>query len=385
MIPDWLYVSQLNGHSGTTIITISAIENTSTNELNTALVVNNGQFKNVRIMQLSGSGESSGETYYKGQYLTFTILSSGYINWYRSSSSVYRTIEYSTDDGNTWNSITSSTAGTKINVSTGDIVKVRGNNEHYGIREGELNGTYGSFSGSTAGFKVSGNIMSLVNNTGFTSADTITKSYAFSYLFSNCTGLTDASNLQLSATGLTPCCYSYLFQGCTNLTKVPKLRAKDLTAGEFADDGGWSKGWSCYEKMFQGCTSLTTAPSLPAMTLSIGCYNAMFYGCSNLTVPPMLPAVNLANACYAWMFGNCTSLITAPVLPATILEENCYEYLFDGCSSLNYIRCYANDISAEFCTSVWTRNVASSGIFVNAGGASWTSGTSGIPEGWTVQ
>ena len=60
--------------------------------------------------------------------------------------------------------------------------------------------------------------------------------------------------------------------------------------------------------------------------------------------------------------------------------------MFSGCSSLNYIKCLATDISATDCTGNWVSGVASTGTFVkNASMTSWTEGTSGIPNGWTVQ
>ena len=85
------------------------------------------------------------------------------------------------------------------------------------------------------------------------------------------------------------------------------------------------------------------------------------------------------------MFRGCTSLITAPALPATTLVDICYIAMFDGCTSLDNIKCLATDISANNCTGNWVDGVASTGTFVkNASMNEWTTGTSGIPEGWTV-
>ena len=112
--------------------------------------------------------------------------------------------------------------------------------------------------------------------------------------------------------------------------------------------------------MFRSCTSLATAPALPAMTLAESCYRDMFYNCSSLTV--------------------------APELPATTLVNDCYHNMFQYCTKLNYIKCLATDISASYCTSYWVEYVASTGTFVkNPNMTSWTTGTGGIPAGWTVQ
>ena len=86
------------------------------------------------------------------------------------------------------------------------------------------------------------------------------------------------------------------------------------------------------------------------------------------------------------MFNDCTSLVTAPVLPATTLAEDCYSNMFAGCTNLNNITCLATDISATDCTNYWVYNVASNGTFIkNPSMTSWTTGESGIPNGWTVQ
>jgi hypothetical protein len=189
--------------------------------------------------------------------------------------------------------------------------------------------------------------MSLLYGDNFSGQTTLTDNYLFLGLFYNSTGLTSAENLIMPATTLTE---------------------------------------GCYQGMFGGCTSLTTAPALPATTLANSCYSQMFYGCTSLTSAPVLPATTLVSYCYEWMFYGCTSLTTAPELPATTLAYGCYRVMFNGCTSLNYIKCLATDISASSCTVNWVNNVAASGTFVkDASMSSWTTGTSGIPSGWTVQ
>ena len=90
-------------------------------------------------------------------------------------------------------------------------------------------------------------------------------------------------------------CYSYMFQNCTSLTQAPALPATTLAA-------------YCYNRMFAHCTSLTQAPALPATTLAAHCYDRMFQDCTSLTQAPALPATTLADGCYNCMFQNCTSL-----------------------------------------------------------------------------
>lgn len=97
----------------------------------------------------------------------------------------------------------------------------------------------------------------------------------------------------------------------------------------------------------------------------------------------VLPATTLTKNCYNQMFSYCTSLEKAPVLPATTLVQECYLYMFQHCTSLNEITCLATDISARDCTSSWVTSVTSSGTFKCPSTTNWTSGDSGIPNGWT--
>ena len=328
--------------------------------------------------------------------LTFKILSSGNISWVAKKTAYTATIEYSKDNGNTWVSITSTTAGTSFNVNAGDTIQFKGDNATYSNTVSNNN----MFSGSTAMFEAEGNIMSLIDSTGYTTATRLASSYTFYYLFRYCTGLTSAENLVLPATTLTQYCYANMFGGCTNLTKAPELPATSLvrdcysqmfygctsltTAPELP---ATTLATRCYNGMFRDCANLITAPELPATTLAEECYNAMFYGCTGLTSAPELPATTLTKNCYYGMFWGCTSLTRAPELPATTLTSWCYSYMFLGCTNLNYIKCLATNISASNCTAEWVDSVASAGTFVKPSTTDWSSktGTNGIPTNWTVE
>lgn len=125
---------------------------------------------------------------------------------------------------------------------------------------------------------------------------------------------------------------------------------------------------------------------MPVTNLVDYCYESMFRSCWALLETPALPATVMANYCYHEMFQGCTSLTTAPELPATTLADDCYQYMFQGCTSLNNIKCLATDISAASCTYNWVNRVASAGTFVkNPNMSNWTTGSNGIPSGWTVQ
>ena len=220
--------------------------------------------------------------------------------------------------------------------------------------------------------------------------------HCYDYMFSGCTSLTTAPNLP--ATTLADYCYSYMFFGCKSLMTPPDLPATSLAVQCYSymfarcsmlttppNLPATTLAHSCYSNMFTMCTKLETAPELPATTLADRCYSYMFSRCTGLTTAPALPATTLADCCYNHMFYQCRSLTQAPELPALTLTVECYKSMFTNCPSLNYVKCLATDISAEGCVGEWLYIVAESGTFVKAPEMNdWPSGSSGIPEGWTV-
>ncbi len=325
-------------------------------------------------------------------YLSFNIISGGTINWQSNSNDwTGTTIEYNKNNLG-WISMVATTAGTHFNVTAGDVVQFRGTNSRYA--SGNFN-QQATFSGSTAEFDIRGNIMSLIYGNNFVGNNTLPSGNTFVRLFS-CTNVRYASMLNLpatqlafacymemfrdcrnlkltptlSATTLADRCYDSMFYGCTSLTSGPELPAKNLT-------------WSCYREMFSGCESLSVAPALPATGLSDTCYYGMFAGCSSLTSAPTLPATVLANTCYAWMFENCTELTIAPGLNASELKTDCYRGMFNGCVKLMVVRCLA-DTFANGSTTLWLQDVIAHGTFYKDPNTTWTTGVSGIPEGWAV-
>lgn len=86
------------------------------------------------------------------------------------------------------------------------------------------------------------------------------------------------------------------------------------------------------------------------------------------------------------MFIGCTSLTHAPQLPATTLTTWCYGSMFSGCTNLNYIKMLATNTFEYGCLNNWVVGVAQSGTFVkDASMTKLPTGSSGIPDGWTVQ
>lgn len=141
-----------------------------------------------------------------------------------------------------------------------------------------------------------------------------------------------------------------------------------------------------FVNLFSWARTLVSAKNLVINAIGKFSHQGLFYDCRSLTEAPQLPVTNLDDGCYYDMFWGCTSLEKAPTLPAITLKSQCYERMFYNCSLLNYIECLATDISANHCTDNWLDNVSVTGTFIkNANMSSWTTGTGGIPSGWTVQ
>lgn len=330
-----------------------------------------------------------------GTPLTFVIESDGDIKWVTTNANNKVTLEYSKNEGETWAQVTSDVwaSAPVISVASGETVMLRCAND-------TANTANNNFSGTSCGFSLRGNIMSLLKKEGFATLTRLPTSSTFTNFFKACSGLSDASELLLPATALANNCYESMFENCTSLTTAPELPATTLNERCYSNmfNGCTSLTTApalpattlasrCYQNMFQACTSLTTAPELPATTLASFCYQYMFNGCTSLTTAPELPATDeLPGTCYGWMFQGCSNLTTAPELPAATVPSQGYRRMFNGCTNLNYIKCLATDISATSACETWVGGVAASGTFVKAASMTgWGTGVSGIPRGWTVQ
>ena len=253
-------------------------------------------------------------------------------------------LEYSTDEGATWNTLLLSDDSVDNGVQFGEEnnvvtdVLVRGS----GFSNDLMNGTIKAFLFGDEDQLVdcTGNIMCLIDYSDLTCE--MTNAGQFAGLFYNCKALRTAPDLP--ATNLTPACYFGLFIMCSNLS---------------------------------------AAPELPATTLAQQCYSSMFGRCSSLTVAPELPATTLAEQCYNMMFGMCSSLTAAPELPATTLVDGCYNEMFEGCSSLNYVKAMFLDV-VDDCLDDWLKDVAATGTFIRHDLASWNKAEAGIPDDWDV-
>ena len=240
--------------------------------------------------------------------ITFTAkVANSTLGLNRKSS--YQTLEYSTN-GNTWSSMTTSTYITLPSV--GYKVYIRG---------------------------VLSSHNSTSNYTKFTMSGDIKISGYLNYIWSK-----NDVNADLK-----DACGAYMFQDCTGLTDISELVFPQKAP------------YNCYRYMFQNCTNLVTvADILPATSLGSYCYCGMFNSCSSLVKAPELPAQTLLTYSYAYMFDACSSL-------------NYIKCLATDISASNSTYSWAGNVSP---TGTFIKDENMSG---------WTIGNSGIPTGWVTK
>lgn len=245
-------------------------------------------------------------------------------------------IEYSTDGVN-WTAGNTGGSGVEVTLTNvGDKVMFRGDNSYYSKKEGDNPPTYNTIS-CTADCYVYGNIMSLINKTGFATLKKLTDTYTFNCLFyQNAHLKSSAYTLELPATTLKDYCYRNMFSGCTSLVTPPALPAEELQKG-------------CYSGMFYSCSALAIAPKLDATTLAENCYTIMFYDCSSLEKTPKLAATELKPDCYNSMFRDCTSLKEAWV-KADYKAGEC-QYMFTGCTNASTSKFHTGDTKDHWTTA----------------------------------
>ena len=198
----------------------------------------------------------------------------------------------------------------------------------------------------------------------------------FMNMFNGCTSLTSVPADYLPYTTLTTSCYEGMFRGCTGLTNVPELPAPVLAE-------------KCYIHMFRGA-GMTTVPNdlLSAVTtMASHCCESMFRECPNLTNAPEIFSTNLAEYCCNAMFYHSFNVATAGPLHATTLVTYCYYNMYNSCRYLKSVTCYATDVTAENCTAIWLHDAGTLATgektFITPSTTSWSTGTGGIPDGWT--
>lgn len=334
-------------------------------------------------------------------YFTVTNLTDSAITWawLSAGSPSSFTFQYSTDWGKTWSESETASSSIDHEIPARGSVCIKTDTSALATSTSNYWRLY-----ATGDYSVSGDIRELLNGSNGIPG------YGCCRLFYNCIHLIDASGLTLGTylyrTGYN--CYE-MFKGCTGLVKGPTL----ITIDESSKSSGRLREY-CYYGMFQGCTSLEEAPAGESRENAVHCCQVMFQGCTSLKDATKLCGIlydDMADYCCTGMFSGCTALTDIPSLAlsyqsvayclantfggCTSLKKVEIGYgsltgtmkclnMFRGCSSLSYVKCLATNISSDSSKS-WLDGVAATGTFVKAAGVSWDTGSSGIPDGWTVE
>lgn len=155
------------------------------------------------------------------------------------------TLEYcgdlNLDTWHTWNGTT--TLNTASMKGDSNVIYLRGTNNT--IITGSDSGTNNKM-WVLDGTNISceGNIENLLDYSTVSSGGhpSLAKS-TFEFLFADCEGLIDASQLEMPSTAPGTYCYCYMFMNCINLISIPQLPAITLNTG-------------CYQGMFEGCSNI---------------------------------------------------------------------------------------------------------------------------------
>ena len=310
---EWITVSPSEGASGTSNVTVSITASQLDRE-GYVEFTDGYTTQTLNILQENIPFED--------RYLTLKVTSDGAIRWkhFPNASTSAKTISYSTDMGESWTTITSTSGGTTFNVNAGDKVMLRGYNESYAISKTGYTGFDSSGLSNAASYEIQGNIMSLISGDYFKESSVLSGTYNFCSIF-KLSSATSAKNLILPTTTLTSYCYRAMFSKAHSMAEAPALPATTLAVG-------------CYWYMFEECP-ITKAPDLNVLTVSKEAYGGMFLGCTELNyIKCMATNITATSAVTSWVSGVTTGS-----------------------------------------TGVFVKNSSMS---------SWTRGKDGIPSGWTV-
>ena len=423
MIPDWLYISQTAGTSGTTVITVSAGTNNSEFYKSGKIEVSNKYLsEDVYIVENSMyilvSPSSITQTYISASKTINVSANTNcfitYPDWVSGPStgsgnfSISVSISQNTDNVvRTGNIVFTNNSGITAEVIVtqypnyndcylsfeilygGNIYWWSESSSNTKTIEYSKDGgsTWTSITSSTAGTPISvskgenvifrGNNTRYYENTYRTAFRTdLGNTKAAFNIYGNILSLNygdDFSNYNTvdDTEGNT---YRGLFFPCYGIVDASRLY---LLRG--------TPPTSCCNSMFRGCTGMTAMPSLTNCGVSSGCYANAFYDCWNLTAATTTNEMEYS--CFSSAWENCYGLEEAfiGVYDTLTLPERSFHRAFYECKNLRFIDASTvQDHSASNCTYNWVFGVKSSGRFWKKSGVSWSTGVSGIPSGWTT-
>lgn len=213
-------------------------------------------------------------------------------------------------------------------------------------------------------------------------------------MFYSCNSLTTVMELPFSEISNDGC--HQMFEYCINLQQVPpmeiKKNAQSAFRRMFANCSSLKQikmkfngnlGGNAAIDMFTNCTSLTDADITGIEKIFYNGCTRMFKNCTSLKYPPEINIKQVDTYCCQEMFKGCTNLLRSPILSALTGKTGCYYSMFEDCVNLKEITCLLLD--DNLFTYNWVKYIPEGGTFYKHPDAVWEFGTSGIPEGWTVE
>lgn len=301
------------------------------------------------------------KSYFENKNLTICALENGTINIERAIYSNYY-VYYKKNGSTTETAIKGS-----ISVSKNDTIEFYTNSDKKILSGMSLN--FDAY--------ICGNLNSIIGNLTNFNFRNFFKDSTSSYLNIDKLILPDISNCVVDNYSIVGP-FTSLFENCVGIKSIPEDLLPFTTLKPY-----------CYANIFKGCTGLTSIPEnlLPANSIQKSSYEGMFANCTNLSDVPENLLINMkwlnTGSCQ-YMFYGCTSLVKAPTIPelSSSISNQC-SYMFQGCTSLNYIK-NLTWYNAS-CFNNWVNGVSPTGTFIKKSGQTWSTGTSGIPEGWIVE
>ena len=237
---------------------------------------------NYVIGDLIESGSTDCQASYDTMYFTMET-DDGQPGTFTLKKGTSKSISYSTDDGATWSTTTSTNqtvTASKVMLKSSDTTAWYSSGDNSGMT-------------CTSDFHVYGNIMSLVYGDNFQDKLDIPTNNQFRSLF-GWSNITDATNLVMNATGATSGCYHSMFRNCYKLVSIPDIKIV-ATYGESV------------AVIIDSCPLLTgfSMSNVTAFTGSYEAYN-LGYHCTNLK-EVNLPSLVSFRTTGDW-FSNCTNL-----------------------------------------------------------------------------
>ena len=292
------------------------------------------------------------------QYMTIESLEDGTTVYLfkRTNPLIERNVnlEYSLDNGETWNTYTlpgTGENGESITINLGEKLLFKGDNPE-GFNECYYNNKYinnlAYYFLGTGKYKVSGNVMSLIYKDNFIDKNNTPNKGCFSRLFQGNTALIEVYNLCLpepTNDGYEDYC---IFIGCTNLQKVtldyfPKslqsfcYNSSNQTLEFNIND---SKNVTDMRWMFNQCTNLESIGDISNWDVSkVTTFSAMFELCSNLESIGDLSGWNVGSCTdMRWMFNQCSNLESiGDISNWDVSKVTTFKAMFWRCSKLESI------------------------------------------------